>query len=39
MIDRMLVGHQLENFVKSCTFGGLECAIDDGQVLSFHFFD
>merc|ERR1712012_238976 len=30
MKGRMLVGHWLENFVKSCTFGGLECAIDDG---------
>ena len=27
---RMKVGHQVEDFIKSCTFGGLECEIDDG---------
>ena len=30
MFGRMAVGHQLNNFIKSCSFGGLECNIDNG---------
>ena len=30
MESRALVGHQLNDFIKSCTFGGLECDIDNG---------
>ena len=30
MMVRMTAGHQLEDFIKSCTFGGLECNPDDG---------
>ena len=28
--SRAFVGHQLNDFIKSCTFGGLECDIDNG---------
>ena len=27
--DREYMGHRLENFIKSCSFGGLDCHIDD----------
>ena len=30
MEGRMKVGHQLKDFIKSCTFGGLECVVDNG---------
>ena len=26
---RKQIGHQLEDFIKSCTFEGLECSIDN----------
>ena len=30
-VGRETIGHHLENFVKSCTFGGLDCEIDKRQ--------
>ena len=27
---RGLIGHQMKDFIKSCSFGGLECPIDNG---------
>ena len=30
MMARIFVGHQAQDFLKSCTFGGLECTMDDG---------
>ena len=29
MMARIGVGHQAQDFLKSCTFGGLECTIDN----------
>ena len=29
MLMRIRVGHQAQDFLKSCTFGGLECTIDN----------
>ena len=29
MEGRMMVGHQARDFIKSCTFGGLECVVDN----------
>lgn len=27
---RGLIGHQMKDFIKSCSFGGLDCPIDNG---------
>ena len=27
--NRIQIGHQLGDFIKSCTFGGLECTVDN----------
>ena len=34
MEGRMKVGHQVKDFIKSCTFGGLECEMDNGYLIS-----
>ena len=34
MEGRMKVGHQVKDFIKSCTFGGLECVVDNGYLIS-----
>ena len=31
MMTRIRVGHQAQDFLRSCTFGGLECTIDDDE--------
>ena len=27
--NRIQIGHQLRDFIKSCTFGGLQCSVDN----------
>ena len=34
MQGRIMVGHQVKDFIKSCTFGGLECVVDNGYFIS-----